>query len=208
MSLINIKNLKSGKLSDLLPEFYELKNSFENSKDGWHQQESVFDHTLNVLEALEKTFTDNNNLKNYFDKKIDNYSKKELLEIATTFHDIGKKEAMVKKDEFTKCAGHEEIGVKKAKTILERFSLSPRETQMILDIIANHSVFHHLLNPDNPNFLKDLEGLHNRFGESIYPELIILSYADTVNSKLKVVDPEEFEYRINFYKTEIEKINP
>jgi len=200
--ILTAQDLKSEKLAELLPEFYELKNSIENSKDGWHQQESVFDHTLNVMEALEKIFADNKNLKAALDKKIDNYSRKELLEIATAFHDIGKKEALTKECEFTKCAGHEEIGVKKTKIILERFNLSSREIELVLDIIVNHSVFHHLLSPDNLNFQEDLESLKNRFGESIYPELIILSYADTVNSKLKTARPDEFENRIDFYKKE------
>jgi UTP:GlnB (protein PII) uridylyltransferase len=121
------------------------------------------------MEALEKIFADNKNLKTAFDIKIDEYTRKELLEIATALHDIGKKEAMVKEGEFTKCAGHEEIGVQKAKAILKRFDLSEKETQLISDIIANHSVFHHLLNPGNQNFQKDLEDLRNKFGKSIFP---------------------------------------
>ena len=200
--VLTAQDLKSGKLAESLPEFYELKDSVENSKDGWHQQESVFDHTLSVMEAAEKIFADNKNLEVSFEKKIDDYSRKELLQVATAFHDIGKKEAMVKEGEFTKCTGHEKIGVEKTKAILERFNLSPRETELVLNIIANHSVFHHLLNPDNQNFQKDLEKLHNGFDESIYPELIVLSYADTINSKLKTVNPNEFKYRIDFYKKE------
>jgi UTP:GlnB (protein PII) uridylyltransferase len=203
---LTAQDLRSGELTKLLPEFYELKDSVENSKDGWHQQESVFDHTLSVMEAMEKIFVANRNLEDVFDKKIDNYSRKELLEVATAFHDIGKKEAMVEEGEFTKCAGHEEIGVKKTKVILERFNLSPRETELVLNIIANHSIFHHLLNPDNPNFQQDLEDLRNRFDESIYPELIVLSYADTVNSKLKSAGPDEFKHRIAFYKKEVEAL--
>jgi UTP:GlnB (protein PII) uridylyltransferase len=204
--ILSAQDLRSGKLVESLPEFYELKDSVENSEDGWHQQEPVFDHTLSVMEALEKVFIDNNNLEAVFDKKIDNYSRKDLLEIAAAFHDIGKKEAMAKEGEFTKCAGHEKISVEKTKAILERFNLSHRENELVLDIIANHSVFHHLLNPDNPNFQNDLEDLHNRFGESIYPELIVLSYADTVNSKLKIVRPDEFKHRIAFYKKETEAL--
>lgn len=204
--ILNAQDLKSGKLAEQLPEFYELKNSVENSKDGWHQQESVFDHTLSVMEAMEKILADNKNLENIFDKKIDNYSRRELLEIAAAFHDIGKKESMVKEGEFTKCAGHEKISVEKAKAILERFSLSQRESELVLEIVANHSVFHHLLNPDNPNFQKDLEELHKKFDQSIYSELIVLSYADTANSKLRTVGPDEFKHRIDFYQAETEKI--
>ncbi|OGZ78992.1 MAG: hypothetical protein A2528_01165 [Candidatus Staskawiczbacteria bacterium RIFOXYD2_FULL_37_9] len=203
---LTAQDLRSGKLVELLPEFYELKDSVENSKDGWHQQESVLDHTLSVMDGLEKTFKDNKNLEIVFSKKIDGYTRKELLEIATALHDIGKKEAMVQEGGFTKCSGHEKISVEKTKIILERFNLSAEETQLVLDIIANHSVFHYLLMPDNQNFAKDLQDLRSKFGESIYPELIVLSYADTINSKLRIACPEEFKNRIDFYQAEIRKL--
>jgi UTP:GlnB (protein PII) uridylyltransferase len=204
--ILTVQDLKSGKFTKLLPEFYDSKNSVENSKDMWHQQESVFDHTLSVMEALEKIFSDNKNIESLFDKKIDNYTRKELLMIASAFHDIGKKEAMVKEGEFTRCTGHEKIGVEKAGAVLNRFDLSEKETLIILDIIANHSVFHYLLNPANQNFEKELKDLREKFSGSIYAELIILSYADTVNSKLRTAGPDEFKYRIDFYKKETETL--
>jgi len=203
--IINLYDLKSGKLQDLLPEFYELKNSIENSADYWHQQESVFDHTLSVMSALEKIFLENKNLKSQFDQKIGSHTKKDLLEVAGLFHDIGKKEAMVKEGEFTRCPGHEKIGVEKAEKILSRFNLSKEESQRILDIIANHSEFHYILKPDNQNFIKNLEVLKNKVA-NIYPELIILSYADTVNSKFKSIDPKGYKYRIDFYQKETKKL--
>ena len=206
VDLVTIENLASGNLAYLLPEFYELKNSIENSRDGWHQNEPVFDHTLLVLKALEKIFEENKNLELTLNKKVDSHTKKELLEIATALHDVGKKEAMVQENGFTKCPGHENIGVEKSKIILRRFNLSEKETQIILDIIANHSVFHYLLMPDNQNFSKDLQDLRDKFSKSIYPELIALSYADTINSKLKIIGPEEFKNRIDFYQEEIKKL--
>lgn len=203
---LDINAIKSGELINLLPEFYELKNSIENSEDRWHQDESVFDHALSVMGALEKIISEHKGLEKTLDQKIDTHNRKTLMEIAAMFHDIGKKETMTKEEEFTKCIGHEKIGVEKTKKILERFDLSEKEAEIILDIIANHSVFHHLLNNDNPNFQNDLESLRNKFGESIYPELILLSYADTINSKLKDANRKEFDYRINFYKKETEKL--
>ena len=203
---LNIKDVESGKLTEALPEFYNLKNYIENSRDRWHQQESVFDHTLSVMDALKKILSEYPALEKKFNQKIGKNTRRTLLEVATMFHDIGKKETMVKDEDFTKCTGHENVGVEKSKNILKRFDLSKKEIQLIIDIIADHSVFHYLLMPGNQNFSKELQNLRNKFGGSIYLELIVLSYADTVNSKLKIVRPEEFENRINFYKQEITKI--
>jgi len=97
---INIDAIKSGELADILPEFYELKNAVENSKDQWHQHETVFDHTLSVMSAMEKIFSGHEGLEKILNEKIDINNRKTLLEIASMFHDIGKKETMVLKDGF------------------------------------------------------------------------------------------------------------
>ncbi len=52
ISILNKRNIKSGKLAKLLPEFYELKKVIENNE--WHNQEPVFDYTLSVLGNLGK----------------------------------------------------------------------------------------------------------------------------------------------------------
>ncbi len=50
--LLDRNNIKSGKLADIIPEFYELKKVVENND--WHNKETVFNHTLSVLDNLEK----------------------------------------------------------------------------------------------------------------------------------------------------------
>lgn len=207
ISYLSKTNIVAGKLINLAPELYELQQAVENSADGWHDHESVFDHTLSVMSALEKILSNYRKLKRIFNKKIDKNTKKILLKVTTIFHDIGKKGTMVEQDGFTRCPGHEELGVKMTKEILKSFDISEKETQFVLDIIANHTEFHKLLSPDNPNFQKDFVNIKNKFGKYIYPELIVLSYADTVNSKLRKANPKEFRYRIDFYKREIEKLS-
>jgi len=39
ISILNRKNIKSGKLAKLIPELYELKKIIENND--WHEEESV-----------------------------------------------------------------------------------------------------------------------------------------------------------------------
>ena len=49
---ITIEKLRNGELADELPEFYELKDVIENNE--WHNNDSVFNHTIVVLEKLEE----------------------------------------------------------------------------------------------------------------------------------------------------------
>lgn len=183
----------------LIPYISELKDAVENSRDGWHQKESVFDHTLSVFSALQEIIAENKNLA-FLNEKIEKHTRKEILEVATILHDIGKKEAMIVDNGFTSCKGHEEISVRKAKIILEKFDFTEKEKEKILKIVANHTEFHILLTQR-----VDL----SKFGEikfnlpDIWQDLLLLGYADTKNSKLKEVNLKEFEYRINFYKKEI-----
>jgi len=205
ISVLNKTNLKSGKLINLIPEFYELKNTVENSADGWHVNESVFDHTISVMSALGKIISQNKNVKKYLVSKIGGNSKKNLLLLSALLHDVGKKEALTKDGKFTNCKGHEPISVKKSKVILKRLNLSEKETRKVLKIIANHSEFHKLLKPDNQNFKKEYSTIKKRL-KDIFLELILLTYADTINSKLKNVNPTEFRHRIAFYKQETKNI--
>jgi putative nucleotidyltransferase with HDIG domain len=205
---LNKTNIVSGRLFDLVPELYELKDVIENSADGWHDQESVFDHTLSVMNALEKAFLNfHGYIKGTINKEVTTNTRKILLKVATVLHDIGKKETIVKdQNGFTICEGHEKISVQKAKKILNLFDVSREEAEFILNIIENHHIFHRLLRTDNQNFQQEFVTLKNKFSGTIWTELILLSYADTINSQLKRVDAKEFRRRINFYKQEIEKL--
>jgi len=58
ISDVTIEKLKSGDLIQELPEIYELKEVIENTIG--HINRSVFNHTLDVLENLEKLINKNN----------------------------------------------------------------------------------------------------------------------------------------------------
>lgn len=209
VSRLNRTNIVSGKLKELIPEFYELKNVIENTNDGWHDNESTFDHTIAVMSALEKMFLKaSGRLKKTLNQKIDTNTRRILLKVAVIFHDIAKKETIIKDENgFTSFPEHAELSAKKTKNILERFDLSEKEKQFILDIIAGHMYLHLLLVPDNPNFQKDFVAIKNRFLNYIYPELILLDYADTVDAGIRKTRPKEFRYRIDFYRREVEKLS-
>jgi A/G-specific adenine glycosylase len=67
-------------------------------------------------------------------QKVKNYSRKELLILASVFHDIGKKEA-VKENLFS---GHEEIGAEKFKNIISRFDLAEKENEFVSILLEWH----------------------------------------------------------------------
>lgn len=210
ISCLNRKNILSGKLKELIPEFYELKDVIENTNDGWHDNESAFEHTLLVMTALEKLFLKaSGRLKKTLNQKIDTNTRRILLKVAAIFHDIAKKETIIKDENgFTSCPGHAEMGAKKTEKILERFDLSEKEKQFVSDIIAGHMYLHLLLIPDNSaSFQKDFTSMKNRFLNYIYPELILLDYADTIDAGIRKTRPKEFRYRIDFYRREVEKLS-
>ena len=202
---LNKTNLVSGKLRDLVPELYLMQDAIEDND--WHPEESVFDHTLSVMGSLEKTFLVlTGPLKRRMKQEIDNNSRKILLKIAAIFHDIAKPETLTK-EYPTRCVGHEKIGAEKARNILRHFDLSHAELEIIVEIIRNHMTMHYILEPGNPNFQKEFVAFKNRFLNTIYPELILLVFADTINSGLRKTNPKEFKYRIDFLKKEIAKLS-
>lgn len=198
VSAITIEKLKDNQFQDELPEFFELKNYVENNS--WHNNDSVFNHTLTVLEELEKLLINiNNKINSYLNQKIDNYTKRDLLFLGTLFHDIAKSDTFVKTDSSTTCKNHEELGAEKVTQILDRFDLSNQEKAIIIDIVKYHGEIHIILSPNNEN----LEEQYQKFKterHDIFMELILLAMVDALGSQLKENNPEEFNFRIDFYK--------
>ena len=207
ISILNKRNIRNGKLVDLIPEFYELKKVIENNS--WHNKESVFNHTLSVIDNLERIICrSKKEIKQALDKIIDKNSRKSLLYVAALLHDIGKKETITDLGDGVRgCPGHEKQGAKKAEKILERFDLSKKESKIIIDIIRNHGVIHYIIGFGNKNFQKEYKNFKTKFSK-IYLELILLAFADTIGSYLKKTKPDEFRHRINFYKKELKNIVP
>lgn len=207
ISILNKRSIKSGKLAKLIPEFYELKKVIENSPS--HNKESVFDHTLSVLDNLGKIIRNSKKeIKQVLNKIVDKNLRKDLLYVAALFHDIGKKETIVDLGGGVKeCPGHCQRGGEKTKKILKRFNLSKKESKFIVDIVRNHGLINNIIAPDNENFRKEYQNFKKRFSR-IYLELFLLSFADAIGSYLKKTKPAEFRHRINFYKKELKNLPP
>jgi len=193
LSEITIEKIKNKDFKDFIPELYELEKIIENNP--WHNNDKVLDHTISVLVELEQVFRKlDDRTKTYLDKKINAYSRKKLLFLATLFHDIGKKETHKKENDIVKCPGHEEAGALKLETILTRFDLSETEKKFIIEIVRNHGIIHEILNYPEENPEKKIEEFKEEH-PNVFLEIILLGIADMIGSQLKDNNPDEFKFR-------------
>jgi len=196
LSEFAIERIQNREFKKIIPELYELEKIVENNP--WHINNSVLNHTISVLSELKQLLKKlNDRIKVYLGKKIDVYSKRELLFLAALFHDIGKKETFEKEKDITKCPGHEKVGATKLKIILSKFDLSKNEKEFITKIVRNHGFIHEILNFPEKNLEKKLGEFKKRYSD-IFLEVILLSIADMLGSQLKLNNPEEFNFRMNF----------
>lgn len=201
---ITIKKIKSNRLLDELPEFYELKNVIENGN--WHNHESTFEHTLNVLYNYVKfLIKSKGKISGYLNKKINTYQVKDLIYLAILFHDLGKKETIIKSGDKSSFPLHEKISATKSRRILKKFNLSASENEFVLEIIKKHSYLHSIVEMDNKKLEQQFNGLKKKMPRYIVG-LVILVMADTINSHLKVTMPEKYKFRINFYKEKLKSL--
>jgi hypothetical protein len=202
VSAINIKRLRKNQFKNELPELFELKKTIENNK--WHKNDSVFNHTVTVLEELKKLLKNiKNKLNSYLNEKINAHTRRELLFLGALFHDIAKNDTLEKKGDYTSCPGHEEVGSRKIESILDRFDLSKKEKTIVVQIVRVHGKLHIILEPQNNSFKEQYEGFKSEY-KDIFMESVLLAMADTLGSQLKDKEPEEFKFRIRFYKEIIE----
>jgi UTP:GlnB (protein PII) uridylyltransferase len=197
-TILDIKEIKKGKFANQIPEFYELKKVVENSD--WHNNDSVFNHTLTVFSHLEKILKKaKKGILRPLNKKIDYCTRKEILFLAAIFHDIAKKEMIVKKGSKTSTPGHEKEGAKKVRKILSRFDLSRKEKNFVAEIIKNHDTVHLFLKSDIKNRDKSLGKFKNN--SNVFWEIMLLGMADTLGCQPKgEAVTSEVRARIKFYK--------
>jgi UTP:GlnB (protein PII) uridylyltransferase len=204
ISLLNRKDIIRGKLTELIPEFYELKEVIENND--WHNKESVFEHTFSVIDNMERIIrSSKKEIKGILNKVVVKNSRRRILKIAALLHDIAKKETIIDLNGITCCPGHEKRGGRKVQKILSRFNLSPKESKIITDIVKNHGLIHDIIAPNNKNFKKEYRNFKKKLS-NIYLELILMAFADTIGSYLKKTKPVEFYYRIGFYEKQLKNL--
>ena len=177
ISLFITKNLaRDGK--DAIPEIQALRDVVENNP--WHKDQSVFEHTKLVVEALKK-YTDN-----------------ELLLLATLFHDIAKPCTFFRDEKtvMTICVDHEKKGSEMMDTIGPRIGLTEKDLSYVKRIIKHHDMPHILVN--NIVEQKDVERLKNDYFTktgNLAQDLLLHARADMEGSSLSEINSELFEKR-------------
>jgi len=99
VSDITIQKLKDGKLAKFLPELYELKDVIENN--AWHKNDSVFSHTIAVLEKLEEIEkAASKNVNSCLNQRIGQHTRKQIFFLATLFHESQRRKLSQRKKEL------------------------------------------------------------------------------------------------------------
>lgn len=129
LSRLTSDSLRSGEFEDVFPEFYELKNVIENN--AWHKRQSVFDHSLNALQALDDYFAKSPEYENDFPHY-------ELLRIAVLFHDIGKLKALYERGGITVAPSHGPIGGWIVAPMLQKVGFSSDEGAYVASLVTDH----------------------------------------------------------------------
>jgi len=197
-AVLNIEKIKQGEFTEQIPEFYELKDVTENSD--WHNNDTVFNHTLIVLEKLEKVLKNvKDEFLDYLGQKINGHTRRELLLLTVLFHDIAKKETIIKKDAKTFCPNHEEKSAIKANKILSRFDLSEKEKGLIVGLIKYHDTIHLILKMDAARRDREFDKFRKKHS-SLFWEVVLLGLADTLGCQPKGKAVGEVNFRLKFYK--------
>jgi CRISPR/Cas system-associated endonuclease Cas3-HD len=198
---LTLKRINSGKFHNEFPELYVLQKIIEYNFR--NKKESVFNHTLNtsyILEQIEKKSPIA--VIQYLDEKIDENTNRDILHIASYFKDIGKNYTLIKSKSGTRFPEYERVGSEIVGTILDKIYLSDLEKRITARIIENQNHLSNIVHKKNIYLDTQYTNLEDKF--EIILELNMLALADTLtNISLKIQKPDEYYFRINFYKNKI-----
>jgi len=171
----------------LIKEYEDILNELEQIKQDkeWHAEGNVKIHTLMVLEAL---FSDNefNNLPE---------EEKELLAIATIFHDLGKIYTTKEENGRIISPNHSKVGANEfRKRYFDSFEFEKREA--IANLIRNHGYPIHYYKKEEHDIVRLAEVLNTKY-------LYLLAKAD-VNGRISE-GKEEYLLNIEYFKEQAEK---
>jgi hypothetical protein len=199
---ITLEALKAGKFNKAFPLLATLKRTVENNSA--HDQQSVLDHTLGVLAALNKNFSlefvkdekVRKKLQAYLGEKTEISSRQTLIFLATVFHDVGKAQTLIEiSPGVMACPGHELISKGIAREYLKEIELTIIEKSWILQFILLHGYVHGLLAVRlGRKDRKFFDAFHDAAGD-LTAGLLLFVHADNLGSDLQKLNPEDFAQR-------------
>ncbi|MFC1711216.1 HD domain-containing protein [Patescibacteria group bacterium] len=200
---ITSKDLIKGVYKKNLPEYYELEEIVENNP--WHLNQNVLKHSIAVFKGLEKVFkldfakkSTKTKLKKYLQEKIGKHTRKELLIIATLFHDIAKTKTFTKDSAGnTKCIAHEIVGSLMVSNFSNRFDLDKVGEKYVEKMVLFHGFTNDILSliiekSDELTYFNYFK----KAADDVCKELLLLMYADILGSDVKKAMPQVYKERL------------
>ena len=187
-----LEKYESGELLETVPCFKLLKNIIENDRLH-HNNDSVYNHTLNVARSLTDIAGSCQLFSSFFSRKIKSSTVLHLVTAAALFHDVGKVATYEVSGGVTSCKGHEEASFLFVSDFFENVGGDPDEKKIIAEIVRNHAVFYPFIEPDNTEMDKDLKKLEKEL--PFYPELLLFCMADIRGSQLKDNDLQLYQFK-------------
>lgn len=175
------------------PQFDSLKTNYE--RNAWHD-ETTYEHTMNVVGEYKKYLKIRK--PPFTEYKIGKYTNTELIELVILLHDIAKPITLVlnSKNE-TIFPDHEVKGVLLAKKILMQLGSNKYVIKFVTEMIKFHGEPNYILD-ERQNYLVKFSKLRKLIPET-FKETIFLGMLDTMGSKLKKFNKEEYNFRMKKY---------
>lgn len=197
---ITLEKIEEGFFEKELPEFYALKNVIENNIG--HVNDPVFHHSIESVEALEKLLAiASSAAQKSLDEVIGGLRRREILFLATLFHDIGKLTDVP--DTNGMFLNHNLTGAELVQTtILKQIALEPLAQIRFVELIANHLLLHEISN--NKEHVDELFEKFLADYSDIALELTLLVLADLRGSNLPELNPALFAFKDRLFKNKLE----
>jgi len=182
------------------PAVKDLEKITDRNKN--HTEADVLIHTKGVESGLLATLgfefvsePVKSRLRQYFDEKIGDYTRAELLQAAAVLHDIGKamrftdkkgvEQAVmvIKENGDTTCPEHAKVGAEAAYQLLKEMNLNEPEAKYVKKVIEAHMRLFNLYDSGNQNIAKVAKDL----GE-VYLDVLLQTRADCLGSNKREGD--------------------
>lgn len=205
-----LQELKHGSYKASIPDFYSLATVIENNP--WHVRQPVLDHSLlsahKLLQLLGASFLpagSHSTFRGYFERQIDDVSRLELFKIAVLLHDIGKLTTLVvQPDGSTWCPGHAAKGADMVPDEVTLFDLTTKQTTYVAEVVRYHMVPFELLGAAlETGDVKTNTDMIKATAPDLFPELLLLAYADMSGCILAHETEPNYEARADIIRDEL-----